>query len=245
MKKIKYGTIISNFYIFLIFMVSSVHAMPVKIVYRADSRPPHMIFEKGFVAWGTNINFNAHIDGTSGRRGSRDSAFIPTTSRLDAAMNFATDLLNVSPDNISYIYQIRATHNFYSALDSIYYVYDAAHVRVPDTHRALLAEEQEYSAYINIPPELIESVTVQERINGEIITTVIPNHNYIAGDTHSSEEPFTYWRPERIDSRPMLYMGPSMTNINNEQPEGAAALPSPSFNAGGVLGISLFLHNEL
>lgn len=69
MNKITYEAIISKFYILLIFMVSSVHAMPVKTVYRADSRPPHIIFEKGFIAWGTNINFNAHIDGTSGRRG--------------------------------------------------------------------------------------------------------------------------------------------------------------------------------
>ncbi|UGA36174.1 hypothetical protein JOS77_16955 [Chromobacterium haemolyticum] len=69
---------------------------PVSKVYRADSRPPEDVFKNGFSAWGININFNAHVLGLSGSSGSRDSAFIPTTSAESIAQRFATDLRNVS-----------------------------------------------------------------------------------------------------------------------------------------------------
>jgi pertussis toxin subunit 1 len=214
---------------------------PVSIVYRADSRAPSDVFLNGFHAWGTNINFNSHVLGISGRRGSRDSAFIPTTSSSNSANRFAIDLLNVSEDRTSYTYSIRATNNFYSALDSMYHVYDTAGVRVPELTRATLAAEQEYSAYQHIPAQLIQSVTITSRAeNGTLITRVEENPNYAPDTTHSNEDPFTYGLPYPINISPILIMGSSMANINNEMPNNSAILPSPSYTLS-----SLMAHSEL
>jgi pertussis toxin subunit 1 len=209
-----------------------VFSKPVSTVYRADSRVPSDVFENGFHAWGTNINFISHILGHSGRRGTRDSAFIPTTSSLNSANRFAIDLLNVAEDRTSYIYNIRATNNFYSALDSTYNIYDTAGVRVPESIRATLAMEQEYSAYQNIPAQLIQSVTIRYRAqDGTIITRTEENPYYTPDVTHSNESPFTYGMPYPINSAPILIMGTSMVNINNEMPNGSATLPSPSYTS--------------
>ncbi|WP_025152832.1 scabin-related ADP-ribosyltransferase [Morganella morganii] len=230
MKKI----ILAALFIFLNIQPS--YARPVYTVYRADSRPPSDVFEKGFTAWGNNINFHAHVNGSSGRRGTKDSAFIPTTSNFDLAKNFAIDLLNVSEEGISYVYKIRPVNNFYSALDTVYYYYDQAKQRVDDTLRSVLAREQEYSAYISIPNQLIEIATKYERVGNSIIEKNIVNELYSSGDTHSSVEEFKEYKPSRIDSLPHLIMGSSMTNINNELPDDSAVLPSSSFTINSVLG---------
>lgn len=215
-------------------------------IYRADSRPPADVFANGFHAWGTNINYNSHFNGSSGRRCTRDSAFIPTTSRRDAAIRFSTDVINVSDDSVAYIYIIRAANNFYSALDTIYNLYDASDIRVPDYYRAVLAEEQEYSAYQNISPQLIELVLIRQRVNGVIHETEERNSNYTPDSTHSNDSPFTYGMPYEINNRPALLMGRSITNANNEQPDGAAVLPSPSYTRGGLFGVNIIaLNSEL
>lgn len=231
-------------YMLIIFFVISdvAFSMPVSTVYRADSREPGDVFVKGFSAWGLNMNFNSHILGVSGRRGTRDSAFIPTTSSQNAANRFATDLLNVSSEGLAYVYNIRPVTNFYSALDTIYHIYDSAGVRVPDTLRATLASEQEYSAYQHIPTELIRSVTIYSRAeNGSISTRVENNPNYIQSDSHSNENPFTSGEQEP-NVRPVLVMGMAMTNINNEMPGTSATLPSPSFSQPAL---SFLLDHEL
>ncbi len=172
-----------NSFFFLIFNNLAI-ARPVSSVYRADSRAPSDVFSNGFHAWGTNINFNAHIQGVSGRRGTRDSAFIPTTSSLQAAERFSMDLLNVSPSQVSYIYHVRPTHNFYSALTTIHYIYDFAGVRIPDSIRRVISEEQEYSAYQQIQPELVRSVTIYTRLSdGTIRTSEDLNPRYQPGST--------------------------------------------------------------
>lgn len=217
------------------FTVFSSEAITVKKVYRADSRAPSDVFANGFRAWGTNINFNAHILGYSGRRGTRDSAFIPTTVRLPAAENFAADLLNVSPTSTSYVYNIRATDNFYYATETLYNIYNSLGVRVPEEIVQTLATEQEYSAYAYISPEQIESVSIHRRTpDGTTIVTHELNPNYRAGETHSNDEPFRQG-PQTIGRRgaPLL-MGASMTNINNEQPDNSAWLPSPSFTHSSI-----------
>ncbi|EEG86761.1 pertussis toxin, subunit 1 [Proteus penneri ATCC 35198] len=164
--------------LFILFNIQLSYARPVSKVYRADSRPPEEVFKKGFVAWGNNINFHAHVNGVSGRRGSKDSAFIPTTSSFKSSEKFAKDLLNVSTDNKSYIYQIRATHNFYSALDTVYYYHDRIKERVSDVLRAVLTAEQEYSAYMNIPNQLIELVTIYTKNGSDITQETITNPHY-------------------------------------------------------------------
>ncbi|WP_311748904.1 scabin-related ADP-ribosyltransferase [Proteus penneri] len=221
--------------LFILFNIQLSYARPVSKVYRADSRPPEEVFKKGFVAWGNNINFHAHVNGVSGRRGSKDSAFIPTTSSFKSSEKFAKDLLNVSTDNKSYIYQIRATHNFYSALDTVYYYHDRIKERVSDVLRAVLTAEQEYSAYMNIPNQLIELVTIYTKNGSDITQETITNPHYSLEKTQSSVEPYKGYTPSIINSLPHLVMGLSMTNINNELAEASAVLPSSSFTWGSVL----------
>ncbi|WP_219495430.1 scabin-related ADP-ribosyltransferase [Proteus terrae] len=221
--------------LFILFNIQLSYARPVSKVYRADSRPPEEVFKKGFVAWGNNINFHAHVNGVSGRRGSKDSAFIPTTSSFKSSEKFAKDLLNVSSENKSYIYKIRPTNNFYSALDTVYYYHDQIKERVSDILRTVLTEEQEYSAYINITNQLIELVTIYTKIDSDIIEETIPNPHYSPEETHSSDEPYKGYNPLKIDNLPHLVMGLSMTNINNELAEASAVLPSSSFTWGSVL----------
>lgn len=238
-KKLSSLLLISLFSVFSNF----IYAMPVSKVYRADSRPPSEVFSSGFHAWGTNINFNAHILGVSGRRGSRNSAFIPTTSIVNRANAFAIDLLNVSRDRRSYVYNIRPTANFYSASTTMYYIYDESKKRVPDDVRSVLVEEQEYSAYQHIPPELIESVTIHERLSDNTISTsIVRNMNYRPDNTTSNEEPFTTRPPGsnhyELTSRPVLIMGLSGVSINNEMPNNSSTLPSPAYTRL-VLDISI------
>ncbi len=230
MKKLHY---LSTF-IILFLCISSAFSQPVRRVFRADSRPPEDVFQNGFQAWGTNINFNAHILGISGRRGSRDSAFIPTTTNGQAAENFALDLLNVSPDATAYVYYIRATDNFYSAMTTMYNLYDSAGLRVPDTTRATIAAEQEYSAYLHISPEQIVYVMAYSREDGVIVRTLHANPNFDDLDSQANEEPFTYGMPYEINVQPMLLMGQSMTNINNEMPNNSTELPSPSYATNSI-----------
>lgn len=229
----------ARYFILLVCFLSSVTAIanPVRKVYRADSRAPDEIFNRGFFALGTNINFNSHVIGVSGCRGSRDSAFIPTTSSLTAAQRFSIDLMNASENRMSYIYHIRPTRNFYSALTTMYYIYDygGANRFVPAETRAVLAREQEYSAYQSIPPQLIESVTIyHRRDDGSTEVTTRTNPNFIRDNTHTNENPFTYGMPYPINVTPLLVMGPSMTNINNEMAGAEASLPSPSFSVGSL-----------
>ncbi|WP_449544145.1 hypothetical protein [Lelliottia nimipressuralis] len=209
------------------------NALPVSTVYRADSWPPSDLFRNGFHAWGTHINYNSHILGVSGGRGSRDSAFIPTTSARTSAQRFAIDLLNVSQSNFSYVYTIRPTRNFYSALTTMYYLYDnyGQSRYIPSETRAMLAREQEYSAYQNIPAQLVRSVVIYSRASDGSITEVEEfNPYYIQDHTYSNDDPFTYGMPYSINVAPILIMGGSLMNINNEQPSPSASLPSPAFS---------------
>ncbi|MBA5806975.1 hypothetical protein F9883_03630 [Morganella morganii] len=222
--------------LFIFLNIQESYARPVYNVYRADSRPPSDVFEKGFTAWGKNINFHEHVNGASGRRGAKNSAFIPTTSSLDSAKNFAIDLLNTSESGISYVYRIRPVDNFYSALDTVYYYHDKAKQRVDDWLRTTLAREQEYSAYINIPNQLVEFATEYARVGNNITEKIITNEKYSPGDTHSSIEAFKLYTPSTIEELSHLLMGTSMTNVNNELPDESAVLPSSSFTINSVLG---------
>ncbi|WP_423775565.1 scabin-related ADP-ribosyltransferase [Cedecea davisae] len=93
--------------------------MTVSSVYRADIRSPDRVFVEGFRAWGTNTNFISHILGLSGAIGSRNSAFIPTTSNYDIAAEFAREGAFAIGQEY-YVYNIRATDNMYPALDTVY-----------------------------------------------------------------------------------------------------------------------------
>ncbi len=211
-----------------IFSLSCAHALPVKKVFRAELRPPSEVFASGFTSWGNNINVNAHILGLSSRRGSRDSAFIPTTSNPDIARRFAIDLLNVACDATSYIYNIRPDASFYSASTSIYNIYEHATPprRVSDQVRATMAREQEWFVPFHIPTEQIQSVTIFTRVGGVIHETTMDNDYYVPGDTQSNDDPYPSTHQYPITNGPIRTLGASMTNVDTEQPGNWWALPT-------------------
>ncbi|MEE8659249.1 NAD-dependent ADP-ribosyltransferase [Acetobacteraceae bacterium EV16G] len=228
------------------FSFSCANALPVKKVFRAESRPPSDVFASGFTSWGDNINVNAHVLGLSGGRGSRDSAFIPTTSNPDIAHRFAIDLLNVASGATSYIYNIRPDANFYSASTSIYNIYEHATPprRVSDQMRATMAREQEWFVPHHIPPEQIQSVTIYTRVDGVIHETTMDNDRYVPGDTHSNDDPYPSAGQYPITSGPIRTLGASMTNVDTEQPGNnwplPTATPSTLLNCFGCV-----FHSEL
>lgn len=178
------------FFFLLVFLTGSVNAITVKTVYRADIRNPEQVFLEGFTAWGTNINYMSHILGLSGSSGQRNSAFIPTSSNHDIADNFARERA-VATGSTYYIYNIRATDNFYPALDTVYHIYDTHNVRVSDDVRATVAREQEYTAYSSISSSQIRSVEMLTFTNGQWVTETRENPNYIDdATTHSHDGPY-------------------------------------------------------
>lgn len=193
--------------LFIFYGICTANAITVKTVYRADNRPPDEVFQNGFTAWGTNINYISHILGLSGTTGSRDSAFIPTSSNHDIANNFARERA-VATGSPYYIYNIRATDNFYPALETVYHIYDQHNIRVSDDVRATVAREQEYTAYNIISSTQIRSVETIRFENGEWITESRSNPNYIESqNTHSHDGPFTSSDTSPLDHRARLLVG--------------------------------------
>ncbi|EQA1624945.1 scabin-related ADP-ribosyltransferase [Enterobacter asburiae] len=180
-----------RFFSVLIFsaMTINAYALPVKTVYRADIRTPDEVFSKGFTAWGTNVNYISHILGLSGASGSRDSAFIPTTSNHDIANDFARERA-VATGQPYYIYNIRGTDNMYPALESVYDIYDTHNTRVSDDVRATVSREQEYSAYSHISPQQIRSVEILEFSGGQWVINTRENPNFIEEDSHTHDGPY-------------------------------------------------------
>lgn len=88
-----------------------------KLVYRIDARSPEEVFRNGFSPWGSNLNFFGHILGdTLGHEAepSLRSGLISATDSPDSALRFFGERLHV-PTPAFYLYEIRATNNFYSA----------------------------------------------------------------------------------------------------------------------------------
>lgn len=197
-------------------------ALPVKIVYRADLRAPDDVFNNGFRAWGVNVNYISHILGLSGMSGSRDSAFIPTTSNHDIANNFARERA-VATGQSYHIYNIRATDNMYPALESVYHVYDANGVRVSDDIRATVSREQEFSAYSYISPQQIRSVEILRFSNGQWIVETRENPNYVEENSHTHDGPYEGSTSHPLNHTARLLVGSSLI--------GAAFIPEEDYNA--------------
>lgn len=85
---------------------------PPVFVWRADSRPPDVIFQQGFSSYGTDMDYVQHVVGESSL--TERSAFISTTKDQSMAYDWAIyGLLHHQPRPLHYcIYQIRATDNF-------------------------------------------------------------------------------------------------------------------------------------
>ncbi|MGK0688817.1 scabin-related ADP-ribosyltransferase [Serratia marcescens] len=195
--------------------------MTVSSVYRADIRSPDRVFVEGFRAWGTNTNFISHILGLSGATGSRNSAFIPTTSNHDIAAEFARERA-VATGQEYYVYNIRATDNMYPALDTVYNIYDSYNVRVSEDVRGTVAREQEYSAYSNISPQQIRSVEVLRFSNGHWTSETRDNPNYVESSTRSHDGPYMNSNSHPLNHTARLLVGFSAI--------GAEFLPSDDYD---------------
>lgn len=197
----------------LFFFTLNIYAAPitpVTTVYRADSRDYHDVFKNGFISWGNNINFAAHVTGISGFSRQRNSAFISTTASLAFADEYARDR-GRNFGHFFYIYNIRATDNMYSALATMNHLYTIHNEDMNSVMRRFLDEEQEWSALIDIPGDQIRSVTIVEYYQGHYYESNINNPYYLAEETHASTEPFTGSDHLALDDNaPFLLVGPGI-----------------------------------
>lgn len=92
-------------------------------VYRVDSRLQEKFFVMGFRSHGSNRNLQQHIRGDSCAAGSRDSAFIATTTSLSETYNIARQYYSSSTfQGTLYRYRIRANNIFYPIQPSVNYL---------------------------------------------------------------------------------------------------------------------------
>ena len=90
------------------------------VIYRIDSRQPHIIFEQGFQTWGNNRSFFDHILGYSlGSEVPEEdrSGIISASDSPDSSLRFFGSMLHNPSQGLEYyLYEIRADENVYSAL---------------------------------------------------------------------------------------------------------------------------------
>ncbi|CAK7192403.1 Pertussis toxin subunit 1 [Commensalibacter sp. Nvir] len=216
------------FSIFLLSLGPS-QAASQKYVYRADDQGPGVTFNRGFQTWGNNINVALHIRGYSTSTGSRNSAFISTTTQSSFAYTFMRQ--RIQPGQVYYVYQIRADENFYSALRTMNHLAQRWNTRVDPLLINTLLRENEYIAYNGIPADHIESVTTY-RLNastGELENLgSSSNSRYVNANTGTNENPFTLSDQYPYVMRPILFA----TNTNDSaefesnDETGAWCLPS-------------------
>lgn len=179
------------FSIFLLSLGSS-QAASQKYVYRVDDQSPDIVFIRGFQTWGNNINVALHIRGYSASTGSRDSAFISTTTQLNFAYTFMS--LRIRPGRPFYIYRIRADENFYSALRTMNHLATRWNARLDPVTHTILLRENEYIAYNGIPADHVMEVTTYtiNSVTRQIVNEgSFSNAGYVDADTGTNENPFT------------------------------------------------------
>ena len=109
--------------VLLTMLIVSQSSMAIEYVYRVDSRPPDVVFKDGFRSHGTNRNLQQHIRGDSCAAGSRDSAFVATTSDINETYNIARQYYSSSTfTGTLYRYRIRTNNIFYSLAPSVEYL---------------------------------------------------------------------------------------------------------------------------
>ncbi|EIQ4656880.1 TPA: pertussis toxin-like subunit ArtA [Escherichia coli] len=124
-------------------------------VYRVDSRPPGEVFRDGFRSHGSNRNLQQHIRGDSCAAGSRDSAFIATTTSLSETYNIARQYYSSSTfQRTLYRYRIRANNIFYPIQPSVNYL-EGRGVTFSGFEQIMMREQNEIVAVEHIPTENI------------------------------------------------------------------------------------------
>ncbi|PIJ83609.1 hypothetical protein BLD47_04155 [Erwinia sp. OLCASP19] len=160
---------------------------------------------------GDNINFAAHIRGRSTYMGSRDSAFIATTTDDERATELAV-MRSMVENRPYYVYRIRANYNIFNAVETLVHIWQVHGIDTPpDDVIGLAMMDYEYSAYQRIDREQVESVVTVTRDpgTGVPIFTGHSNANFINRDTHASLQPFTLSDRFSISNEPaFLISGP-------------------------------------
>ena len=91
---------------------------PIKLVYRADTRPPSEMFESGFLGRGSNMDLLAHTLGGSCEETNlaRASTWVSMSAEHATAIGFATGRLEGieenGPEHSMWIYTIRPDHTY-------------------------------------------------------------------------------------------------------------------------------------
>ncbi len=173
----------------LIVFFFSITSHAVEFVYRVDSRPPDVIFRDGFTAHGSNRNLQQHIRGDSCAAGSRDSAFIATTSDINETYNIARQYYSSSLfHGVMYRYRIRADENFYSLAPSVSYL-SRRGVSFNSFEQIMMHEQSELVAVEMIPTEnIVEAVQLNyDRFNSVVTDGVgTSNARYVSLRTESN-----------------------------------------------------------
>lgn len=94
-------------------------ASPPTSVYRADFRPPAVIFQKGIKSLGKNDNLLDHMEGISPKN---NSIYVSTAATEAAAVKWAEAQMknkNNKDEEYIYVYKIRANTNYYSMFESL------------------------------------------------------------------------------------------------------------------------------
>ena len=160
-------------------------ADPPTFVYRADFRPPEVIFANGFPALGDNDDLHDHMTGGSCKIGNNpgSTAFVATTSDERFAVNWGRDRIVIRPPETQqyYVYKIRATANFYNAEASLRVAYHNTGDRKYSADADHYAYQKEWLAYNGIPASQVEMVTIYGRPDrrGNVISRgSLFNENY-------------------------------------------------------------------
>lgn len=173
--------------LFLSLLLSfSWHANAIDFVYRVDSRSPEEIFHDGFRSHGNNRNLQQHLRGDSCAAGSRDSAFIATTTSLIETYNIARQYYSSSSfHGRLYRYRIRANNIFYSIQPSVNYI--SRHgVSFSGFEQIMMREQNEIVAVGYIPTEnIVDAVELTyDRFNSRVSDGPgISNARYIPAST--------------------------------------------------------------
>ena len=165
---------------------------PPSIVYRMDFREPTTIFNEGFKALGSNDNLYDHVNGDSCYKNARNTAFVATTSDKEFAVKWSkNDFCYKGTATYYYVYEIRATSNFYNAEESLINTEEERNIELATKFQ----NESEWLAYGGVDKIQIKLAEIYEmpKDKGEdgIYRDTIKNEDY-DGTITSSANPGPY-----------------------------------------------------
>lgn len=171
-------------------------AAPPEFVYRGTEVPPEEAFKNGFPSRGNNLDVVQHVHGLSCSR-SRDSAFVPTSASEAVAHSFVRSQLHHN-NPVAYVYRIRASDNFYSAVASLMSAYHRTHDERYRRTADLFGDQQEWLANGGIPASQIYSVIpyrLDQVTNTMVADEELVNTRYVAASTRGNPNPLNSTGP--------------------------------------------------